>query len=271
MSVHILERVTRRSAFAVRLTDLATGRPVHDQITVMTWPRGRPAEAATTNDVRPAGVAGFHRLPGLRDYEDGSTTRSDWFGSPIQFTSPIQMVPRPFVVRVVDRTGTHLPVLREVDLPRPMPLDLALPRRASAATPSGWLAVNADVLTLDGRPAAWAVVEIDLEGYLGAGVADERGAVKVPLPRAARPTITGTRASGPAWRATITVRYRPADQRMPPDADTDSGDPPTIDSILAQRTAVPLGASPLSDKLHGQIAASGQTTFPPVLTVHPIP
>src|SRR5262249_31924262 len=75
-----LERVVRRAPLALRLADPATGEPVHDGVVITVWPADDPTEAKAqvTTTVSAKGVGGFHRLPGLARYEDGSTDRDDW-------------------------------------------------------------------------------------------------------------------------------------------------------------------------------------------------
>jgi hypothetical protein len=236
--VTVLERVVRRAGLAVRLTDLATGRPVADGITVTAWPAGAPPQpelAAVTRTVSALGVAGFHQLPGLRTYEDGSTARDDWFAS------PVVNAPRPFAVRVDDTTGTHLRVVREVLAPSATPIDIALPRSPAALAPSGWLTATATVVTESADPAAWAVVELTVNGgggstYVTGGVADERGVVSIPVPRSLPPVDPGTPTTEPSWLVAVGVRYRPADQHQAPGATIH--DPPTMTSLLTQQLAL---------------------------------
>src|SRR5262245_12954088 len=205
-----LEHVVRRAGLALQLTDLATGAPVHEGVVATAWPVDLPEGAVTASTVTPRGVASFPRLPGLRSYEDGSTPREDWFDSPI--VNP----PLPFVVRVADTRGEHLRVVREVLAPVAAPVAVALPRSPGAASPSGSLAVIAGLETETGDPAAWAVVELAIDGFVTGGVADARGVVLVPVPRAAPPSDPGTPEGGPVWQVSVTVRYRPADQLAAP-------------------------------------------------------
>lgn len=225
-----LEHVVRRAGLALQLTDLATGAPVHEGVAVTAWPVDRPDLAVPASTITPKGVAGFPQLPGLRSYEDGSTPREDWFGSPP--TNP----PLPFVVRVDDTRGDHLRVVRQVLAPVAVPVAVALPRSPSAPIPSGSLAVTASLESETGDPAAWAVVELAIDGFVTGGVADSRGVVVVPVPRAAPPSDPGTPDGGPVWEVTVTVRYRPADQEAAPGARPD--DPPTMPSLLTQQPAL---------------------------------
>ena len=270
MTLRVLEHVIRRAGLAVRLTDLATGLPARDGITVTAWPAARPELALATRAVSPEGVAGFTRLPGLRTYEDGSTARADWFASPVVFP------PLPYVLRVEDATGDHLTVVREVLAPSPNPVDLALPRRPSASTPSGSLTVVANVVDQTGEPAAWALVELALGSFVTGGLADDRGAVVVPVPRVVPPTSTGSPSGGPVWRVTVRVRYRPADQAAAAGGATD--DPPTITSLLTQAPALVDDGGVLAGSLGRDLTTGGPLVLssrpspaPSVLVVRPTP
>jgi hypothetical protein len=247
-----LEHVVRRAGLALRLTDLATGSPVHDGVVVTAWPADRPDGpdlAVRAAPVTPAGVAGFPHLPGLRSYEDGSTDRAGWFASPPGHP------PLPFVVRVDDTRGDHLRVVREVVVPVAAPVGVALPRSPAASVPSGSLAVAATVETEAGGPAAWAVVELAVDGFLTGGVADARGVVVVPVPRAAAPSGPGTPQGGPVWEGTVTVRYRPADHTAAPGARPD--DPPTLPSLLGQQPALVVDDGQLVSSLTRDLTGGG--------------
>ena len=259
MNLRVLEHIVRRSGLAVRLSDIATGMPVCDGIAVTTWPSASPTLAVATHSVSVGGVAGFAHLPGLRSYEDGSTARDDWFASPVVFQ------PLPFVVRVEDATGDHLTVIREVLAPTPKPFNLVLPRSPSAMTPSGSMTVVANLVTEAGDRASWAVVELSVGPFVTGGVADARGAVVIPVPRAVAPTSTGTPAGGPVWRLTVRVRYRPADQVMAPGGLPD--DPPTITSVLTQQGALINDRGSLAASLQRDLTTGGAL----VLTSHPAP
>jgi hypothetical protein len=182
------------------------------------------------------------------------------------------------VVRVDDTRGDHLRVVREVLAPVAVPIDVALPRSPSAAPPSGSLVAVANLETEAGDPAAWAVVELAVDGFVTGGVADHRGVVLVPVPRAAPPTDPGTPAGGPIWEATVTVRYRPADHAAAPGARPD--DPPTLPSLLTQQPALvfdagsPVGSLTRNLTSGGPLVVASQPGPAPessVLVVRPTP
>lgn len=272
-TVRVLEHVVQRVGLAVRLTDLATGAPVTEGITVTAWPAGRPAHAVRTATVTAQGVAGFPLLPGLRRFEDGSTERDDWFASPIVHP------PVPFVVRIDDATGAHLPVVREVLVPTAAPVDVALPRSPTAAVPSGHLAVVATVVTDIADPAStapWSVVSVRIGTHVTGGVADDRGVVVVPVPRTVAPTAAGTAGSGPVWRVEVSVRHRPADHARAPDAAPT--DPPTLPSLLTQQAALVDDDGALVGSIQRDLTASGPLVVvsrpapaPSLLVVRPAP
>lgn len=269
--MRVLEHVVRRASLAVRLTDLATGEPVRDGVTVTAWPAARPDLASATRAVSAAGIAGFTQLPGLRAYEDGSTRRADWFASPLVHP------PQPFVVRVEDVTGAHLRVVREVVAPVAGPIGVALPRSPSAGAPSGSLAVVAQLVDRAGDPAAWALVELRIGATVTGGVADARGAVVIPVPRAVPPTAPGTPAQGPVWQVRVRARYRPADQVLAPGTRRPE-DPPTSTSVLTQAPCLLDDAGSLVGELVRDLTAAEPLVLvsspPPatsVLVVRPTP
>lgn len=243
-----LEHVVRRTGIVLRLSDLATGAPVQ-HVVVTAWPAAKPELALSTTAVTAAGVCGFHALPGLGRYEDGSTEVNEWFASP----PPLGSVP--FVVRVDDTSSTHLPVVREVAAPTAVPLDVALPRSPAAPTPSGFLTVVANLVNEADEPASWAVIELALDSFVTGGVADARGMVVVPVPRAAPPANPGSAAVGPMWQLTVGVRYRPADQVAAPG--TRPGDPPTITSLLSQQPALIVDDGQLIGSLTRYLTSGG--------------
>lgn len=259
MSVRVLEHVVRRAPLALRLTDLATGKPVVDGTTVTAWPAAHPERAVVAAPTTAAGIAGFATLPGTQAYEDGSTARADWFDSPI--TNP----PLAYVLRVEDTTGDHLPVVREVLVPSAQPVAVALPRSPSAPVPSGSLAAVATVVTQSGDPASWAVVEVRVGTLVTGSVADERGVVVIPIPRAVAPTGTGSPATGPTWSAVVRVRLRPADQVPAPGARPT--DPPPLPALLTQPFALVVDGAGLV----GSITRTLTTAGPVVLASNPPP
>jgi hypothetical protein len=270
MSIRVLEQVVRRAGLAVRLLDLATGQPIREGIEVTAWPEARPELRVATTAVTGAGVAGFTRLPGLGSYEDGSTSRDDWF------VSPVQHGPLPFIVRVDDTTGDHLRVVRPVLVPVAAPVDVVLPRSPAAPVPAANLTVVASVATEAALPAPWAVVELSVGGFTTGGIADARGTVVVPLPRAVPPTMPGSAASGPVWRVTVRVRWRLADQLTMPGAAAD--DPPTFPSLLSQQPALVVDGGALAGSLDRDLTTGGPLVVaslappsPSVLVIRPAP
>lgn len=259
MSLRVLEHVVRRAPLALALTDLATGRAVTDGTVATAWPAAHPERAVTSAPTTAAGIAGFASLPGTLPYEDGSTARADWFASPA--TRP----PLPFVVRVEDTTGDHLPVVRDVLVPSAQPVRVALPRSPAAPPPSGSLVAVATVVTQAGDPAPWAVVELAIGSMVTGGVADRRGVVVIPVPRAVPATDPGSASTGPSWSAHLRVRYRPADQV--PVAGARPDDPPALPALLGQAYALLVD----SGVLVGSLTRALTTAGPLVLASNPSP
>jgi hypothetical protein len=228
--VRVLEHVVRRAPLALRLLDLSTGAVVGGDVRAEIWPEADPAVRTSSTAPTAAGVVGFPHLKGLERYEDATTSRDDWYHSPLRFA------PVPFVVRITDRSRTHLPVVRPVLVPAAAAVDVVLPPSPIAALPPGHIPVNVQLVTEAGVPAAWALVEVRTGPLTTGGVTDDRGVVVVPLPLAAPPTAVGAPATGATWNVTIGVRYRPADQVAAPGARVD--DPPTLGSITTQAAAL---------------------------------
>lgn len=269
----ILEHVVRRSALAVAVSDMATGEPLSDGIVLTAWRTSRPDMVVRAAQLTHLGIGGFTALPGLVSYEDGSTSRDDWFTVPPAF--PLVS----FVVRVDDISGTYLPAMVTVGAPQAAPVPVTLPPSPGKPVRGGWLGIVATVVDETGLPASWAVLQLDVGGYATGGVCDADGLVVVAAPRAAAPSGLGTPATGPVWTATVTVRFRPADQVTV--AGSVAGDPPSLTSILGQRSAsvrdgTVAFATSLQRDLSGPAAVVASVDpphpgIPSVLVVRPVP
>ena len=269
MSVHALESVVRRAPLAVRAVDAATGLPISDDVEATAWPSSAPAASTTSNRPTAKGVLGFRRLPGMGSYEDALAEPESWFGTP-------HLLPRvPFTVRVVDRKGRFLPVVRTVTVPSPAPIDVLLPSAPARLAPPGFgLVVGQAILEGSHEPAAWAMVQVDVGGHAVGGVTDPRGAFAVPVPLLTAPNGPTTPSSGPSWNAHVSIRFQPAAHARA--AGTSPADPPTFESIAAQAPALVLDNwSPVASLTRpltrsGALVVSSDPTPPPaVLMVRP--
>ena len=270
--VVVLEHVVRRCGLAIAVTDMTTGEPLHDGIVATAWRADRPDVVLRAGGLTGRGVGGFTALPGLTRYEDGSTARRSWFTVPPAFPHVS------YVVRVEDIVSGHLPALLEVPVPQAMPVPVALPPSPQRPVPGGWLGVVATVVDTAGGPASWAVVQLDVGGFATGGVCAADGLVVVAVPRAAQPSAVGTPNGGPVWTATVTVRFRPGDQL--PVAGAAAADPPSLASILGQRSAAVRDGAAFGPALQRDLlgattviasVAPPQPEVPSVLVVRPVP
>ena len=277
----VIETQRLVAPFGLGLFDAALGRFVSQGLVVRLLRRvgsglAPPISArATRRDLFTA-----QDLPGLRGFEAGS------------LLSP----PLPWLVEVRDAWGRYTPFVIEALLPyaglllqpscsaalwpRPvtspaMPLPQGVPLLGTPArpVPAGQALVRATLVDADnGAPAAWAVLEVALDGrLLGRGVADARGevAASFPWPEPADPLPVFSPGSPPgppapahpldqaAWSLQIAVRW----QRGLPLHHTDPAQPdlPELCALLTQPlAALSVAASP-PEPLHEALLRYGQT------------
>ncbi|MCB0001416.1 MAG: hypothetical protein KDI07_13060 [Anaerolineae bacterium] len=233
------ERQTIFTPLGIRFWDPATDAQIGDNLRVRAWPDG------ATEPVRDAfrtgsGIYAFQGLPGLRDVEYPS---DDGSASP--------PVLQRFVVSVEDRQRRFLPVVMRIDAPfrgiyptagAASPPDDSLPGFYLFSAPSrpatALSAVRADLVRQStGQPAAYAVLELDVEGSgTWHGIADERGCVVVMFPVPPFQATLGSSPPGPQappqeqqWQVTARVLYDPANLETPAGAAL-----PDLRSILTQ-------------------------------------
>lgn len=227
------DTLTLPAQFGVRFYDPLSGLVVADGLRVRLWRPDNPArliEAAPTR----GGFFVAHPL-GLADLA----------------------LPRRWRAQVTDTLGRFLPLLFDaaVPLPAPQALELASPPGVLAAleeradlplfsaptrrVPPGAGLVQADLRTLDGRPAAWAVVAAQAvvrgaaDALLGVGMADRGGALTLAL----RLPSLGRAGDGVTLEQPVTLRlhafYAPGDGPAPA--------APELAAALAQPEALLLG------------------------------
>ena len=272
-SVRVKERFVRRAPLAVRITDMATGRPVEDGLEVISWPIADPADRRHATAITAAGVCGWHHLAakeGLAAFEDGTSPRREWFESPVAHAG------YDVGISVGDPRRRYLPATRLVRVPVSHAADIALSRSPSSPPPAGFLAVAATLRTESGAPAAWAVLEASIGTYTTGGVADAQGTIVLPIARAVPPTSAGSPTKGPEWTVTLRVRFRVADQFAIPGAAAE--DPPDLVSLFTQRHASIRDGGPFLPSVLRTIGAGGIEAVasspppaPSLLVVRPVP
>ena len=277
----VIETQRLVAPFGLGLFDAALGRFVSQGLLVRLFRRvgsglAPPISArATRRDLFTA-----QDLPGLRGFEAGS------------LLSP----PLPWLVEVRDAWGRYTPFVIEALLPyaglllqpsctaalwlRPvtspaMPLPQGVPLLGTPArpVPASQAVVRATLVDADnGAPAAWAVLELALDGrLLGCGVADARGevAASFPWPEPADPLPVFSPGSPPgppepahpldqaAWTLQIAVRW----QRGLPLHHTDPAQPdlPELCALLTQPLAALSVATSPPEPLHEALLRYGQT------------
>jgi hypothetical protein len=253
--VQVLERLTLVAPLGLRFHDAATGERVGDGLSVSVYPANNSARRVAAFANR-SGTYVLHHAPGLRRaFEHGAGDEEFWLNLP-----PAQT----YVVEVVDLERRFQPFLFEAELPAPRglfnwlsPFEPSPPAGARSvplysaparAVSSGMAVVRADLWNAQAHaPAAWAVVEVRLDGQLHArGLSDERGSLALifPYPKPTDAPLASPVASPPvnqnvplleqAWELTLNAGYAP-----PPAAATKPAPLPDLRATLDQLNAPP--------------------------------
>lgn len=239
------EALTLRTLLGLRVLDAATGAVVRDGLRVSARPvgGGRVVEGYRTA----SGAVAFGVLPGLRA---------------LAVPGPDPAPPdREFWVEVRDLDGRFMAVRTRVSVPRragsppeaaPALADFYLFSSPARPAPPGVGEIRVD-LEADGAPAAFAVVEADVDGRTHYGIADEEGraVVYVPYP-AASIALVGSPPSGAApltdqrWPVTLRVRYEPDAVALAPPLRGGGPPVPDLATLFAQGLAT-WGSAPGPD------------------------
>ena len=186
------------------------GPTILDGLSVSAWPAGDEGRrvAATING---AGVAGFHRLPGLR------LDPADPFAGP----------PRPFVVEVRDARGRFQTGRVGAAAPLAGAMRVEMRSAPTRTVEPGRVAFRAELWDVStGRAAAFALLTVRLAGngnkVVATGLADAEGRVLAvgdwPAPKSTAPAD-----KPPPWYAAqallLEIRYDPAGPRDVPRLD----------------------------------------------------
>lgn len=221
--IDVKERLRIFTPLGIRFWDTARDSAVRDGLTVTARRKG------TAGPVRQAfrtggGLYAFRRLPGLRpvEYPDPDATDPESLAGPFKY-----------IIEVRDEHHRFLPVVFAVDVPLssrgiyPAAAAVSLPEdgpagfylfSAPARTPApGIAAVRAQIRDVtSGQPAAYAVLEVVLDGSAWYGIADDQGrvAVQFPYPRVEAPLFGSPPAgsqplANQQWALEVRVRYQP--------------------------------------------------------------
>ncbi|MCZ6680950.1 MAG: hypothetical protein O7E52_27300 [Candidatus Poribacteria bacterium] len=262
-----LEQTTVFTLLGIRFWDAVRDAQVRDSLLVTARPvivASPPGIAASRPAIRAfptgSGVYAFQGLPGLHDIERPAENGVSTTSPPIQ---------RRFFVEVRDEQNRFIPMVFGVELPldyrgvflngssfptgsppisRPPGFYLfSAPTRR--ATP-GLTAVRACLIEAGTqRPAAHAVLEVEVNGRRWYGISDERGCIAVLFPYPTFINIPG--ASPPEtlqilpfnqqrWTLSVRVRFSPDTLEFPLGEENQFGErnPPDLRSIFNQSPGV---------------------------------
>jgi hypothetical protein len=194
-----LERIVSVVPFGFRLWDPVVGRAVSQGLEVA-WRSATGRKLPVS--VSPSGVFALRHLPGNDAFEQGAGDDAFWASPPAG--------PAIGTVEVSDSLGRYLPFsfgpdgparvgpvarevcslpsggllgLSEASSPAPAMPVLPLFSSASRSAPEGMARLSAQLESVDGRPAAAAIVRVSPPGERPAyGLADDRGVVTVLVP-----------------------------------------------------------------------------------------
>jgi hypothetical protein len=225
-----LEQVTIFTVLGIQFWDPVLDQQVTNSLVVS-------AQLLTNTDYMPttafrtsSGVYAFQGLPCLHDVENPGSRAAPT-------SSPVQRFP--FGISVSDTANRFLPALFVVELPLPY-LGLFLSDQVTSPPGSGARAylfpaatrpltagvseVSADLWDHDtGQPAAYAALEVSIEGQVWRGIADDQGraVVQFPSPLVTRLSLGSPPGSGQgpttgmSWPIQIALRYQPSKLRFP--------------------------------------------------------
>lgn len=233
----------------IRFWDPATNSPVTHDLRVTAWPDGRPQRKVTAFRTG-AGVYAFPGLPGLRHLERPTGDATPW---------DEDVMPARFIFEVADRRGRYLTLTYSVNVPFRGIFPSDALTSPSTSTPGTWLfsaptrtgtpalaLLRAQLLVADPslpglpdppQPAAYAVVELEINGdrWHGITAADGQVALFFPYPDFTSPLgFTSPVVAMPeqSWSFTVRVRYQESAQSVP-----DGATGPSVSSLFDQAQA----------------------------------
>lgn len=240
-----LEITNTFTLLGIRFWDVALDRQITHDLSVTAWPLTAP-ERVTYASRTQSGIYAFHHLPGMRRWEQAT-------GEEIMAVDPGDRTR--FVIAVTDRQQRYFPVNFPVDLPLPYLgiFPTAVPASPPTAAYPGFYLFSAPTRTATAglavlraslveanseQPAAYAVLEAEVQGETWYGLSDERGIVTILFPY---PLFTSSLGASPPggpplseqqWTVTLRARYEPAAQTALPGAVL-----PALNSLFAQSAA----------------------------------
>ena len=240
-----LETLTTFTHLGIRFWDVVLDKQITHGLSVIAWPLSIPGRLTPASRTQ-SGIYAFHHLPGMRRWEQATVEE-------ILAVDPDDKTR--FVIAVNDRQRRYFPVVFTVDLPLPYLgiFPTAVPTSPLATTYPGFYLFSAPtrsvmpglavlraqlVETNSEQPAAYAVLEADVQGETWYGLSDARGIATILFPY---PLFTSTLGASPPggpplseqqWTVTLRARYEPTTQTVLPGATL-----PTLNSLFAQTAA----------------------------------
>lgn len=186
MNTQIIERVRITTPLGLRFRDSATDELVRSGLRVTARLEDNP-QRMTTAQQTSTGVYAFHHLPELRDieYSNEDLQRDD-----------LDKTSRRYIIRVNDPARRFLTVAFVVSAPQigifPNGAELGSPSRLSAFdlfsnparhAPPGFAQIRADLIdNATDLPAAYALLEVEINGQCYYGLSDLQGKIVVLFP-----------------------------------------------------------------------------------------
>ena len=238
----MVEYYTTVTALGIRFWDMTLDRQVSDNLVVKAYPvlGTGPVVSAFRSA---SGIYGFQGLPGMQAIE---LKKSDNEGIGVPGSPPFM---KSFYIEVTDKLNRFLPVIFTVELPLPYPVYLSDDPVFSGGSPGsgnppgfylfsspsrtvspGLAAIHAALVEqATGRPAAYAVLQVDVQGAGGEnvgilyGIADERGCISILFPypdmevslSGSPPPNSPDSLEQQEWQLTLQVRYEPGELKTP--------------------------------------------------------
>lgn len=187
--ITVLEQIRITTPLGIRFWDAVREVQVRDGLLVTARPEENPNARAIEAFRTGRGIYAFQQMPGLRDFENGTISA---------FTSPPLL--QNFIVSATDQQNRFMPTLFRVELPllyRGLfrPAGELSPPDEDAATrfylfsaptrnaPPGIAIIRGQLQNEEnGRPAAFALLELAAGGQSWFGLADVNGSVAVMFP-----------------------------------------------------------------------------------------
>jgi hypothetical protein len=257
-----LETTRFFTPMGIRFWDMVTNKQVSDNLVVTARPDKMDFPFISAFRT-PSGIYAFQGLPGLHEVEH-----------PIQDIDPDKHNKKHFIIKVEDQMRRFLPVVFSLDLPIKgiFPDDvksISLQNKASgfylisAPTRSispGIAAIRGQLIEKStNKPAAYAVIEVVVDGKNWFGVANEQGSISIlfPYPDFKNTSLSSSSLHEQQWDLTIQVRYDPKTLSFPNDSRI-----PKLHTIFEQPTGIIWSSTePKSDTLELNVTCGHEFTL----------